>query len=105
MKITVRAPYYTITIGELIRAEDGSLVFTKNVQRKKHFMKVLSGYGIQKEPYDQYLRGKKGRIDIIEKDTGKTLTASISTWDEHSSYQNYGSGRQVFLSEKYMEVK
>jgi len=67
-------------------------------------MRRVSGYGIQKEAFDKYLRGKKGRITIFEKDTHKMLDATIKMWEEHGSYQNFGFGKQVFLSEKYMEV-
>lgn len=88
------------TIGYLQLTKTGR-TFYKPVIRAKHFMRVLSGYGIQKEVFDKYLRGKKGRIMIKEKDTGKVLVASIKTWTEHSSSANFGDGKQIFLSERF----
>lgn len=95
---------FTVVIGQLEKNDMG-IIFTKKVKRSKHFMRRVSGYGIQKEAFDQYLRGKLGVIEIVETDTKKTLVASIGVWEEHGSHQNFGFGRQVFLSEKYMEVK
>ena len=65
-------------------------------------MRLVEGYGIQKEVFDEYLRGKKGRIAFKEIDTGRFLIASINTWTEHSKAGNYGDGKQIFLSERYM---
>jgi hypothetical protein len=98
--------YYTdpikgpLKVGSLYKKPTG-LVFRKNVTRSKHYFKVVKGYGIQKEIFDKYLRGKKGVIQIKE-DTGKFLVASIDTWTEHSKSGNYGDGKQIFLSERFM---
>jgi hypothetical protein len=80
----------------------GGRVYRKAVEREKHFMRICQGYGIQKEIFDKYLRGKKGRIIIYEKDTGHTLVASVETWTEHSRAGNYGDGKQIFLAERFM---
>ena len=97
---------YLRTVGYLRLGKKGR-VFFKPVTRMKngrpyHYLKVVKGYGIQKEVFDKYLRGRKGRIIIKEKDTGRFLVASIKTWTEHSSTANFGAGKQVFLSERFM---
>ena len=88
-------------VGRLFKRKSG-LLFRKNVKRNKHFMDIMSGYGIQKAVFDEYLRGKKGVIQIKETDTGKFLVASIKTWTENSKSGNYGDGAQIFLSERFM---
>jgi len=88
-------------IGSLEKTKSG-LVYRKKVKRSKHFMRIVKGYGIQKEVFDKYLRGKKGRIIIREEDTGEFLVASIKTWTEHSRSGNYGDGKQIFLAERFM---
>ena len=101
IKIQSPSLHYPITVGYLLPKKEGR-IFLKEVERAKHFMRILEGYGIQKEVYDTYLRGKRGKVVIEENDTGKFLCADISTWQEHSSAQNYGDGKQIFLSERYM---
>ena len=90
-----------ILVGELTK-KNKKITFTKSVDSRKHKMRIFSGYGIQKDVYDKYLRGKEGRIVFKEKDTGKYLVASIKTWGEHHSGQNFGDGKQIFLSTKFM---
>lgn len=90
-----------VNVGSLRKTKSG-LFFKKNVVRSKHYMRIVQGYGMQKEIFDQYLRGKKGRIAIKEVDTGKFLIASINTWGKHSKSGNYGDGKQIFLAERYM---
>lgn len=89
-------------IGSLFITRKGR-IFAKTVERKKHFMRVVNGYGIQKEAFDKYLRGRKGGILIFEKDTGTKFFADIDTWTEKSHSANYGDGKQIFLSVKYMK--
>lgn len=91
-----------VKVGTLVQLADG-IAFIKKVTRSRHFMRVIQGYGIQKQVFDNHLRGKKGYIFIIEDDTGKKLRASIKNWTNNSSTQNYGDGKQIFLSEKFME--
>ena len=88
-------------VGNLELGRKGR-TYLKNVERNKHFMRIVGGYGIQKEVFDKYLRGKKGRVIIHEKDTGKWLVASIETWTKHSHSGNYGDGKQIFLAERFM---
>lgn len=88
-------------VGTLKKGNTG-LIFRKDVLRKKHYMDVVKGYGVQKTIFDRYLRGKKGVIQIKELDTGRFLVASIDTWLKHSKSGNYGDGKQIFLSRKFM---
>ncbi len=89
----------------ILKETPSGLVLRKNVIREKHLMGIHFGepmYGIQKEVFDKYLRGKRGRIEIKELDTGRFLVASIETWTNHSSAKNYGYGKQVFLPVRFM---
>jgi len=104
LPIKIKDPRYyrgSLTVGYLQLSPKGR-VFYKPVKRIKHFMRVVDGYGIQKAVFDEYLRGRKGRVIVHEKDTGKYLVASIKTWTLHSSNQNFGDGKQIFLSERFM---
>lgn len=92
----------SLTIGTL-RKEGDKKYFHKKVTRAKHLMRMFSAYGIQKEAFDKYLRGKDITIVIEEEDTKDTLLSEVKDWEEHASYQNYGHGRQMFLSTKYMK--
>jgi hypothetical protein len=103
LPIQIKAPKNNrkITVGYLHQTGKGR-VFYKTVNSKVHYMKIVEGYGMQKEVFDKYLRGRKGRIIIRENDTNKWLVASIKTWTEHSSAANYGDGKQIFLSKRFM---
>ena len=102
--LVIRDPKgFNKTVGYFQEYGEYGNIFFKEVNRSKHFMRVLSGYGIQKEAYDK-IKMKVKWVIIFEKDTNVRLLSTIEAWKEHSSAQNYGSGRQVFLSEKYMEV-
>lgn len=90
-----------LLVGRLWLSPKGRL-FKKWVKRSRHYMDVVKGYGIDKSVFDKHLRGRKGRVMIIETDTGRVLVASIKTWTDHSSAANYGDAKQIFLSEKYM---
>lgn len=95
---------YKKHIGSLILQRGKPLIYYKKVNSGKHKMRLFNGYGIQKEVFDKFLRGKKGMIIIDETDTGARLKSDIKTWEEHSKSANYGEEKQVFLSVKYMEI-
>ena len=101
-KIYVKDTLTERKLAGVIRKTKSGIVFRKNVVRAKHYMRILEGYGIQKEIFERYLRGRKGRIEIKETDTGRFLVASIDTWSAHSRTGNYGGGKQIFLSERFM---
>jgi len=100
--IKIRDPKGFLKTGGYLSLKKTGRSFYKPVNRAKHYMNIVKGYGIQKELFDKYLRGKKGVIKIHEKDTGRWLIASVKTWTEHSRAGNYGDGKQIFLSERFM---
>jgi hypothetical protein len=77
--------------------------FLKEVDSTKHKMRLFNAYGIQKDFFDKYLKGKKGKIFIYEIDLNRYLESDIKDWEEHGKYANYGSGRQMFLSLNYFK--
>lgn len=106
MKIYLKDPRGirgNLHVGNLEK-KNGKILFKKNVDKSKHYMRIVKGYGIDKTVFDKFIRGSKGRIMLRENDKGKItyLVASIKTWTDHSSNQNFGDGKQVFLSRKYM---
>lgn len=101
-KIKIKDPRgFVRTVGTLDK-KPKFRVFDKQVYRDRHYMNIVEGYGIQKEVFDKYLRGRKGIVRVHEKDTGNWLVASIKTWTDLNHTANYGDGKQVFLSCKYM---
>lgn len=92
----------SVAIGTLRKKSDKKY-FHKKVTRSKHLMRMFEAYGIQKEAFNKYLRGKDITIVIEEQDTSDTFLSHVRDWEEHASYQNYGHGRQMFLSIKYMK--
>lgn len=85
-----------ILVGEVI----GNTLF-KNVIQSRHFMRVLDGYGIQYIAFCE-LRKMVKKI-VIKEDTGNQWEATIKDWTEHSKIADYGNGKQVFLSLKFMK--
>src|SRR3990167_11459106 len=84
-------------VGKL---EDG--VFTKNVRRSKHFMKIFNGWGIQSSVFN----GIESRCkEIVINDTESNLIykTNTKTYREHGILKDMGHGMQIFLDEKYFE--
>lgn len=79
-------------------------VYFKNVS-SKHFMRVVNGYGIQYDVVREMKTLGVKRIEILEDDTGKKWVSDVAEWDIHSKTADYGHGKQVFLSLKYMQLK
>ena len=78
-------------------------IYYKKVISTKHKMRLFDGYGIQKEVFDKYLRGKNGKIVINEIDTDIRLDSDIKDWEEKGRAANFGEEKQVFFSVKYMK--
>lgn len=78
--------------------------FFKTVE-EKHFMRVVGGYGLQ---YDAFAcfegEGIKG-IEVLERHTDITWLSKPKDWFEHGNIADYGRGKQIFLSLKYMKRK
>jgi len=77
-------------------------IYYKKVISTKHKMRLFEGYGIQKEVFDKYLRGRVGKIVINEIDTDVRLDSDIKDWEEKGRSANFGEEKQIFLSVKYM---
>ena len=99
MKITAFDPKKgkTILCGEF----DGTR-FTRIVE-PKHFMKVMQGYGIQEVAFQEIL--EKGCKSIVIKTKTDEYYANIDMWIEMGRVADYSSGKQRFLSLKYMKLR
>lgn len=95
---------YKKHIGTIILQRGKPLIYYKKVNSIKHKMRLFDGYGIQKEVFDKFLRGKKGVIIIDEIDTLARLKSEIKVWEKHGKSANYGEEKQIFLSVKYMNI-
>ena len=84
--------------------EPSTLVFTKTVERSKHYFNLIKGYGIQKDVYDKLKRYSCKKIIIKETDTGVVLSSSIEDWENFKAIWTGQNGKQVVLSEKYMTL-
>ena len=84
-------------IGDLT---DG--VFTKNVKRSKHFMKIFNGWGIQASVFNG-IESRCSHIVINDTETGLTYQTNPKTYREYGILKDMGYGMQTFLDEKYFE--
>lgn len=75
--------------------------FTRTVSTK-HFMRVVGGYGISEDAFIEL--GAKGikKLIIKVKETGDQWETTPQDWLTHAKVADYGSGKQRFLSLKYM---
>lgn len=79
--------------------EDG--VFFKHVMRRKHFLRVVSGYAIQTDVINiLHNRGVKN-IKIIEKDTRAEFNIPMADFMRLSRPWSHGHGQQLCISEKF----
>lgn len=79
-------------------------VLIKNVE-SNHFMRIVNGYGMQ---YDAFSRFKKigiKKIKIHEGHTGNNWVSKPDDWIKNGRVADYGNGKQVFLSLKYMHFE
>lgn len=83
-----------VKIGKII-----SGVLYKNVL-PKHFMRIVNGYGIQ---YDAFNELKVSKIIIIE-ENGNKWESKPSDWKINGKIMDFNSGKQIFLSLKYMHL-
>ena len=89
-----------VKVGEL-DFDTGTLI--KQVNRAKHYFRLVKGYAIQAEAFTQLKRLKASGIEIDETDTGQRLYAPLEVWEESGGIWNGLNGRQRTLSEKYFE--
>lgn len=87
----------TVLCGEL----EGD-TFTRLVEAK-HFMKVMQGYGIQEDAFQEIL--EKGCTRIIIKNKTTEYFAPMSIWLEYGRVADYSSGKQRFVSLRFMKLR
>lgn len=71
----------------------------------KHFMRVVDGYGMQYDAFGQLESVGIDRMEILEAHTGNTWQSMVVDWQIHGRIADYGRGKQIFLSLKYMHLK
>ena len=88
-------------------------VFFKEVETK-HLMKIVNGYGLQ---YDAFLDFERNGIKEIRVKAWQTneaghktvvvgiWTTTVANWLKNGKVADYGRGKQIFLSLKYMQAK
>ncbi len=83
-------------VGEL--GQDS--VFRKRVNSLKHFMKQMSGYGLDKKIVSSLKEKECIKIKILEDGT-KLYEIFLEDFIKHGVERDYGHGLQVFCSLKY----
>jgi hypothetical protein len=78
--------------------------FFKTVE-EKHFMRMVGGYGFQYDAFAGFENSGITKIEILERHTGETWMSKPRDWFEHGKIADYGRGKQIFLSLKYMARK
>lgn len=78
--------------------------FFKTVEAK-HFMRVVGGYGFQYDAFACFEAEGIKDIEILEHNTGITWLSKPKDWFAHGAIADYGRGKQIFLSLKYMVRK
>jgi hypothetical protein len=79
-------------------------VFFKTVE-EKHFMRVVGGYGLQYDAFACFDKEGIKDIEVLERHTGVTWLSKPKDWFDHGKISDYGRGKQIFLSLKYMKRK
>ena len=79
-------------------------VFFKTVEAK-HFMRVVGGYGLQYDAFSNFTANGINHIYVYERHTGNVWQARVADWVGHGHIADYGRGKQIFLSLKYMALK
>lgn len=97
--------YYNEDMKELLSegTYDRNLhLFSKTVNKKSHYMKVLSSYGIQEGVIEKLKNFGCKYVRLREEgEDGKLLISHLSDWVLSATF-NFGCGRQKFLSVKKM---
>ena len=79
-------------------------VFFKKVEGK-HFMKILNGYGLQYDAFCELENEGMNEIYIIKKKSKKVWVSKPGDWLKNGKIADYGRGKQIFLSLKFMKLK
>ena len=79
-------------------------VFFKKVE-SKHFMRVIGGYGLQYDAFACFEEEGIETIEVLESHTKNIWVSKRQDWFEHGKIADYGRGKQIFLSLKFMKKK
>lgn len=79
-------------------------VFFKTVEAK-HFMRVVGGYGLQYDAFAEFKGAGIKEVQVLEHHTGQTWVSKPDDWFANGKIADYGRGKQIFLSLKYMRRK
>jgi len=69
--------------------------------KMEHFMLKFFGFGIQQDVINQLI--KMGIKDVVLKTKKKNFLSTLDNWVKFGKSANFGHGKQVFLSTKYMQ--
>jgi hypothetical protein len=69
--------------------------------KMEHMMIKYFGFGVQAEVLERLL--KMGIESIVLKTKKKSFKSALADWARFGKLDDFGHGRQVFLSMKYME--
>lgn len=78
-------------------------IFYKAV-RDVNFMRVVNGYGIQYDAFNDFPALGIKRIKVLE-EGGNIWLSKVSDWKNFGKVADYGRGKQIFLSLKYMSLQ
>lgn len=78
-------------------------VFFKTVEQK-HYMVVVGGYGFQYDAFVGFEAAGIKEIQILEHHTNNNWKSKPADWIDHGKIADYGRGKQIFLSLKYMHL-
>lgn len=67
-----------------------------------HYMRVVDGYGFQYAAFSEFAQHGVKKIHITERHTGNSWESTLEEWNEHGHIADYGRGKQIFMSLKYM---
>lgn len=78
--------------------------FFKTVE-SQHFMRRVGGYGFQYDAFAMFEQEGITEIEILERHTGNIWLSKPKEWFLHGHIADYGRGKQIFMSLKYMRLK
>lgn len=71
--------------------------FYKSVDSRKHFMKLLNSYAIQKSIYDDLKKNGLEKVEVFETNKKKRHLSTVEDWETYGVVQDFGGGLQIFL--------
>lgn len=79
-------------------------IFLKTVD-KKYFMRIVNGYGLQYDAFTEFEENGINKIRIHEWRIGNTWISTVKDWVTHGRVADYGNGKQMFLSLRFMRLE